>query len=155
MKKLPRAIICDLDGTIAILNGRDPYNASTCEQDLVNMPVARIVGLFFAMSNYQVFFTSGRSDKYKEESVRWVFEKAFQFKSSEWSEYVIGKSARVKFLMRKHGDDRKDSIVKQEMYDNEIKGKYEVDFVLDDRQQVVDMWRANGLTCLQVAPGNF
>ena len=27
--------------------------------------------------------------------------------------------------------------------------------VLDDRNQVVKMWRENGLTCLQVAEGDF
>jgi len=27
--------------------------------------------------------------------------------------------------------------------------------VIDDRQVVVDFWRAEGLTCLQCAPGDF
>jgi hypothetical protein len=58
-------------------------------------------------------------------------------------------------MMRKQGDFRRDSIVKKEIYDNDIKGKFDVEFVLDDRQQVVDMWREIGLKCLQVAPGNF
>jgi predicted kinase len=39
-EKLPKAIICDLDGTLALHNGRNPYDASTCDEDLVNMPVA-------------------------------------------------------------------------------------------------------------------
>jgi hypothetical protein len=28
-------------------------------------------------------------------------------------------------------------------------------YAVDDRQRVVDMWRSNGITCLQVAEGNF
>ena len=30
-----------------------------------------------------------------------------------------------------------------------------VAMVFDDRNQVVDMWRQNGLTCFQVADGDF
>lgn len=57
--------------------------------------------------------------------------------------------------MRKNGDDRADYIVKKEIYEANIKGKYNVIFVLDDRDQVVRMWREEGLKCLQVAEGNF
>lgn len=57
--------------------------------------------------------------------------------------------------MRKSGDMRKDSIVKREMFDEHIRGRYNVNFVLDDRNQVVELWRSMGLTCLQVADGDF
>lgn len=36
-----------------------------------------------------------------------------------------------------------------------IKDKYNVLGIFDDRQQVVDMWRSLGLKCFQVEPGNF
>ena len=51
--------------------------------------------------------------------------------------------------------NRKDAITKSELYDNNIKGKYEILFVLDDRKQIVDKWRELRLTCLQIADGNF
>ena len=57
--------------------------------------------------------------------------------------------------MRKTGDNRKDAIVKREIYETHIKDKYQVDYVLYDRNQVVEMWRSLGLTCLQVADGDF
>ncbi len=57
--------------------------------------------------------------------------------------------------MRFTNDSRIDSIVKQEIYEMCIKDKYNVLFVLDDRDQVVNMWREQGLKCLQVAEGNF
>jgi hypothetical protein len=57
--------------------------------------------------------------------------------------------------MRKTDDFRKDSIIKEEIYQNEIEGKYNVLCVLDDRNQVVEFWRAKGLVCFQVAPGDF
>jgi len=57
--------------------------------------------------------------------------------------------------MRNPGDQRKDSVVKREMFDEFIKDKYNVLFVVDDRDQVVEMWRSMGLTCLQVNYGDF
>lgn len=57
--------------------------------------------------------------------------------------------------MRPEGNNEKDSIIKRRMFDEYIRGKYYVDFVLDDRNQVVEMWRNMGLTCLQVAEGDF
>lgn len=57
--------------------------------------------------------------------------------------------------MRLEGDFRKDVIIKSEIYENNIKNKVNVLFVLDDRNQVVDFWRSQGLTCLQVAEGEF
>jgi hypothetical protein len=57
--------------------------------------------------------------------------------------------------MRVAGDHRKDSIVKQEIFENHIDGMFDVQFVLDDRDQVVTMWRSLGLQCFQVAEGNF
>jgi hypothetical protein len=57
--------------------------------------------------------------------------------------------------MRKSGDLRKDSIVKQEIYEQFILNQYNTAFVLDDRDQVVRVWRDLGLTCLQVVYGDF
>ena len=57
--------------------------------------------------------------------------------------------------MRSTEDNRKDAVVKREIYDNWIKDKYNVLAVFDDRNQCVDMWRGLGLTCLQVDYGNF
>jgi hypothetical protein len=57
--------------------------------------------------------------------------------------------------MRKLNDNRPDDIIKKELYDQYIKGKYFVKFVLDDRDSVVRMWRNEGLLCLQVYYGNF
>jgi len=57
--------------------------------------------------------------------------------------------------MRKSKDNRKDSIVKEEIYRKHIFPFYYIQFVLDDRNQVVDHLRELGLTVFQVAPGNF
>jgi len=141
--KLPKAIMCDLDGTLALLNGRCPYDASNSDKDLPNIPVLETVKLF-ADAGYNIIFCSGREDKYKEPTVRFIEDT-----------YHIGADRDYQLHMRKSGDQRKDSIIKREVFDNFIRDKYNVLFVLDDRNQVVDNWRDMGLTCFQVAPGNF
>jgi len=58
--------------------------------------------------------------------------------------------------MRKEDDMRKDAIIKRELFDNFIEGKYQIEFVLDDRNQVVDLWRNElKLSCFQVYYGDF
>lgn len=139
---LPNAVICDLDGTLALLNGRDPYDASSCEQDAVNAPVLRTI---LTVKTDKVLFVSGREDKYRTQTIAFLNNKC-----------GITFDNRFEGLyMRQSGDTRKDSIIKQEIYDAHIKGKYNVLFVLDDRNQVVDFWRSIGLTCFQVAEGDF
>ncbi len=131
---LPSAIICDLDGTLALLNGRNPYDASTCADDGLNTVVANL------LVNKTVFLLSGREDKYREPTLAFLQKHAIEYHQ---------------LLMRSTDDNRKDSIVKQELFDTHIRGKYNIDFVLDDRNQVVEMWRDLGLICLQVAEGDF
>jgi hypothetical protein len=59
-------------------------------------------------------------------------------------------------FMRSTGDIRKDSVVKKELFEANVKGKYFINFVLDDRDQVIDLWRLElGLPCLQVNYGDF
>lgn len=131
---LPRAVICDLDGTLCLLNGRNPYDASTCENDELNKVVASII------KGKTVLFTSGREDKYREQTVKFLTRHNILYEN---------------LWMRKSGDSRKDSIIKEEIYNDHIKGKYNIEFVLDDRNQVVELWRSLGLICLQVADGDF
>jgi hypothetical protein len=57
--------------------------------------------------------------------------------------------------MRKDCDYRQDFITKQDIYNQKIKNKFDVLFVIEDRKQDVDMWRKNGLVCLQCAEGKF
>lgn len=141
---LPEAIICDLDGTLCDLRGRNPYDASTADQDGVNMPVFEILTKFEFQQIY-ILFVSGRKEQYRQPSLTFINH---HFSNSSWLN-------RFQLFMRADDDDRKDSIVKAEIYEKHIKDKYNVKFVLDDRNQVVEMWRSLGLTCLQVAEGDF
>jgi hypothetical protein len=64
---------------------------------------------------------------------------------------------RWELHMRKTGDMRRDAVVKKELYQNfVVPSKREIAYVLDDRNQMVDMWRKElGLPCLQVWYGDF
>jgi predicted kinase len=139
--KLPNAIICDMDGTLALHNGRSPYETEKCGDDLVNTPVASIVmKMVSGWDDAQVLIVSGRDDTYIGHTMQWLSRNYIPY-DEIW--------------MRRAGDRRDDVVAKKEIYEQHIKGKYNVLFVLDDRQRVVDMWRSLGLTVLQVAEGNY
>jgi predicted kinase len=137
---LPKAIICDIDGTLALINDRSPFDASRCEQDLVNEPVLKIVNQY-AKAGFVILLLSGRSTEHRIQTTNWLSAKGIAYDA---------------LFMRQQGDMRKDSIVKKELYEAHIQDIYYIEFVLDDRNQVVDMWRKEiGLPCLQVYYGDF
>lgn len=137
---LEKAYVFDVDGTLALMGDRNPYDASTCEEDSVNEPVAQTLRM--ADDAYcHIILMSGRSDEFRPQTLRWL----------------INHNLPISELhMRPVGDNRKDSIVKRELYEQHIKGKYNVVAWFDDRTQVVSMVRYElGLPCFQVAPGDF
>jgi predicted kinase len=137
---LPKAIICDLDGTLALIGDRDPYDASKSDEDGLNEAVASVLKLF-ALNGYKIILLSGREDIFREPTVRFLTKFAIPYHH---------------LWMRRTKDFRKDAVIKREIFDREIGGKYYVEFVLDDRDQVVAMWRQNlQLNCFQVNYGNF
>jgi hypothetical protein len=58
-------------------------------------------------------------------------------------------------FMRPENDYRKDTVIKREIYQNEIEGKYNVLAVYDDRLQVLDMWYEQGIFTFNVNQGNL
>lgn len=135
---LDDGIIVDMDGTLAILHNRSPYEVSKCDQDLPNQPVLETV--YKWQNEVKIIVVSGRTDDSKELTEKWL------------QEHQINYTA---LYMRKTGDLRKDAVIKQEIYEEFIRNKYNIKFILDDRNQVVEMWRNLGLTVFQVAEGNF
>lgn len=135
--------LVDIDGTIALCGDRDIYDGSKVHLDTVNEPVAHIVQ-FLALMGHRIVFMTGRSQEYETETVQWLADHEF-----------IGRFMKTELHMRPAGDKRKDSTVKHELFNEYIRGKYNIAGVFDDRKQVVDMWRAIGLTVFQVAEGNF
>lgn len=137
---LPKAIICDLDGTLALIHNRSPFDGSKCEQDLPNKPVVNLVKNYKKLG-YKILFLSGRNIKYKEQTKSWL------------NKFNIPYDV---LWMREENDNRKDAIVKEELFTKNIEDKFYIEFVLDDRDQVVDLWRKKlKLPCFQVFYGDF
>lgn len=135
----PQAVIFDLDGTLADLNGRNPYDASECEYDLPNYPVIDILNKY-VKDGYKIIITSGRKDTWLEQTDNWL------------------KKHGIKpdlFLMRKADDERPDNELKKEMFMQHIHNKYKVEAAYDDRDRVVDTWREMGIPTFQVNWGMF
>lgn len=139
---LPGAIICDLDGTLALMNGRNPYDAEHCDDDLLNEPVATTLKAC-AKQGMKIIFMSGRHDKFREPTLRFF-------------ENNIPELEYEGLFMRAPGDMRKDTVIKRELFDEHVRGKYYVNFVIDDRPSVVRMWRYElGLTVFQLDDREF
>ena len=120
------------------MGDRSPYDVSKCDQDPPNMPVVKTILKW--QETHKIIVMSGRTDDGKEKTESWL------------KKYGVNYAA---LHMRKTGDMRKDTIVKEEMYRAHLDGKYNVIAVFDDRKSVVEMWRSLGLTVFQVAEGDF
>lgn len=137
---LPAAILVDLDGTVAIIGDRSPYDASLVHLDIPNTPVIEAVRAMHA-AGHTIVFCSGRTDDHRPLTEAWL------------AEHVGVPYAELH--MRRAGDTRRDAVVKREIFEDRIRHRWRIVAVFDDRNQVVRMWRELGLTVFQVAEGNF
>jgi predicted kinase len=144
---LPDAVLCDLDGTMAIHGDRDPYDGSRAGEDRVNEPVVWLLRMILHLKLAKLIAVSARDDCNMGVTDTWIREKAVPGITLDESNYML--------LMRKTGDKRDDSIAKKEIYQTHIEGKYNVRVVFDDRARVVKLWRSLGLPCFAVAAGDF
>jgi predicted kinase len=143
---LEDCILIDIDGTSGIMNGRGPFEWTRVGEDLPNRPVSDLLRMLTCVPETEWIFVSGRDECCRVETELWL---ARHFGTDRPS------SPFLALFMRPVDDMRDDRIVKREIYEREIQGKYNVLFVLDDRNKVVEQWRAMGLPCFQVAEGNF
>lgn len=141
---LPDAIIVDIDGTLAHMTkeGRlrfgtqAPYMWEHVGEDAPDATIVRQL----RKEDCTILLVSGRKAVCRQITLDWLGQHNIPFNE---------------LFMRGENDDRNDAIVKEEIYTNEIEGKYNILYVLDDRNRVVEMWRSKGLKCLQVAEGDF
>lgn len=136
----PKALIVDIDGTLALHTGRSPYDVEKCKTDVLNDPIDDIIHTFHDNEGHAIIYMSGREDKFFDLTQEWLNENL---------------CPKGPLRMRLTGDTRNDAVVKLELFDRCVRDYYNVSFVLDDRDRVVKMWRDLGLTCLQVAYGDF
>ena len=159
--------IFDLDGTLALIDHRrhlvaDKKNQrwdefyKACGDDKPNPKIIKLLEHLIEVdcgecgakisTDYDIFIFSGRSDLVKKETIDWLLK--YVNLLPEYSHKIL--------KMRKHGDNTPDEVLKRQWYDELSQSdKDRLVCVFDDRQKVVDMWRSIGVTCLQVAKGDF
>lgn len=143
------AVIFDLDGTLAnidhrrhLLNLEKKHWSlffDSMIKDTPNEWCKKLINTYHSLG-YVVLIVSGRPDNYLRVTAQWLEENKIKY------DYLY---------LRKEGDYRKDCEVKKEIYEKYIKDHFNVEFVVDDRSQVVQVWRDMGLICLQCAEGNY
>ena len=133
------AIIIDIDGTIAHMNGRSPYDYSKVNTDILDSALHYFLKQL--PNDIHIIFVSGRMANNE------CLNKTYTWLNNFFTEYVL--------YMRRDKDFRSDDIVKEEIYHNFIEPKYNIIAVIDDRDKVVKMWRKLGLLTFQINEGNF
>lgn len=150
-------VIFDLDGTLANIekrrkmsqldNGKIDWDVFFKPEniwfDTPNEPVIKMAQMLH--STHQIIILSGRSKATKDETKRWLNKHGVPYDvlkmrptNREWH-YMPDDDLKKHWLDTLFPGDKKDDIL----------------CVFDDRDKVVKMWRENGLTCFQVAEGNF
>lgn len=140
-------VIFDIDGTLADVSERIhhvkkrpknwPAFFQGMAQDKAIQSMVRLCNILYA-SGMHVTLCSGRNEEHRAQTVEWLAKQGVNYHD---------------LILRKDNDRRPDSVVKREMLALIDKGK--ILFVVEDRSHVVEMWRSEGLVCLQCAAGEF
>lgn len=131
-------IIVDMDGTVALLGGRDPFKPHTCDQDPPHEPILSLIRLL--QKQYHIVIVTGRHETVRQQTLNWL------------AQHGIFATA---VFMRPNDNSDKDSTVKAEIFRDYIAPKWRVKWVFEDRKRVVEMWRWLGLPVLQVQDGDY
>lgn len=139
------AVIFDIDGTLAVMGDRSPYDGAAVWKDTPNHDVATALNMHIE-SGHTVYIVSGRDEIYRDVTEKWLDSHGMKYDE---------------LLMRptEEGKKREDSIIKHELFNKHIRPLgYRILGVYDDRQRVLRMWRKLGLTTFHVNgpdSGNF
>lgn len=137
--ELPKAIVFDIDGTLALnLNGRSPYDMTRLMEDSPNYHIIELAKLLKQYGK-KIILCSGRDNSGMVQTIEWMRKHEVEFDELH---------------MRTKGDNRKDCVIKYELW-SDICKRYYVENMFDDRNQVVEHARLLGFNVCQVADGNF
>jgi predicted kinase len=137
---LPDAVIFDIDGTLAHMQGmRGTFDWHRVGVDAVDEKLRETVRVY-DKAGYNIIVVTGRDGLSEEKTKQWFRDNKIPFH---------------RLFTKPKNDFRKDSITKTEIFNEHIKGKFNVLCAYDDRDQAVAMWRGLGVKCYQVAEGTF
>ena len=143
---LPECIIIDVDGTLALHKTRDIFDYGNCIEDSLNVPIYELIKIIqTCRKNIITIIVTGRSNQELKSSVY----PNVKIMTEAW--LYIHDIHYDQLYIRSAFDNRPDNIIKKEIYEKNIKNRYNVLYVIDDRKKVVEMWRELGLTVLDVA----
>lgn len=150
--------IFDLDGTLALIDHRrhildrkdDPRRwrefYALCDKDQPNTSVLATMERLRS-SGADVWIFSGRSDEVRDKTVAWL---------AHHTSFMSWDLDGPMLTMREAGDFTADDELKRRWYDGMLlNDRNRLVAVFDDRDRVVAMWRSVGVSCFQVAPGEF
>lgn len=150
MENVSQTIIFDLDGTLADINHRrvhlekenPDWKAFNNEManDTPNAPIVDLYNTLWDSNHYELIIVTGRMEDRRDVTEEWLNTYKIPFE---------------RVIMRAEKDFRSDHEIKQEILEALLAENKKIVLAIDDRQQVVDMWRKNGITCLQCDEGNF
>lgn len=142
-------VLFDLDGTLADCSHRLPHILGdskdwqpffeSCDKDTPIAHIIQLARMYFG-AGYEIWIVSARSAIVSEKTIQWI-NKYLPFPNT--------------LLLRKPKDRRDDDVLKEEWLTSGTIPKERIHCVYEDRRRVVDMWRRNGIPCLQVAQGDF
>lgn len=122
------AILCDLDGTLAIMHDRGPFDWAKVGQDKLNMAVAKM--LCAHNTHAHIILLSGRDSICRRQTEKWLSDNGIEYDA---------------LCMRPVNDCRPDTVIKREIFDELIRDKFDVIGVFDDRKSVKRMWVQLGI----------
>lgn len=149
-EKLPEAIIVDIDGTCAHMWNRGSFEWDKVGEDFHDIEIFHIIKDNW-LRGRRIIFLSGRDSCCYTKTRCWLTNHLCKYIDNNiLSEYASKNNGSYDLYMRKEGDMRKDSIVKEELFNEHIRDKYNVKLVLDDRPQImIDLWHKLNLKVLQ------
>lgn len=140
-------ILCDIDGTIAQMSNRGPFEFAKVDTDLPILSVIEVIKYFYQQPNCTVIFLSGRKSSCYIKTYQWL---CYHFLNLNISKEQVSTDNKFILLMREDKDNRCDTIIKKEIYEQRIKPFTQFDpyLVFDDRPKVVNLWNDLGFKTL-------
>jgi predicted kinase len=131
---LPDAIVFDVDGTLATMHNRGPFDWMKVDQDHYRREVCDMLD-GFVVKDYEIIIATGRDGSAEELTKKWL---------------DAGDLLYDDFYIRPEGNFEKDFVIKERML-WEMEKKYNICAWVDDRPQVSNHLRLLGVNVIQVA----